>query len=178
MFSFPAWFYQWKKQTICVIQFTVLIWCTFGHRKCFNQTHCVNYFTNIHFVCLAVLPMNKSDTMCWAYIYSTCKYSCHDWCSVYWFLIHCIINHLSSIWYHYMGGLVLACCIIPGPGSLIHFLRYIYQKLELMCSYIDTDLLMTKYLFSMFLLINRKLKCLYIFMFHEMNSDSRIFFKL
>ena len=44
---------------------------------------------------------------------------------------------------------------MPGPESdliffNISFLRYIYQKLELICSYIDTEWFMIKYLLSMF----------------------------
>ena len=32
--------------------------------KWFKQTHCVRYFTNIHFACFTMTPVEKSDTMC------------------------------------------------------------------------------------------------------------------
>ena len=81
--------------------------CWFGVHllieKLFNQTHCVRYFTNIHLGCFTIKPVEKPDTMCWSYIYHTCECSCHDWCSIYWSIVHFLIKNSYSIWYHIMG---------------------------------------------------------------------------
>ena len=104
------------------------------------------------FFCFTVWQMSKADTMCWLYIYCTCESSCHDLCSIYWFLIHCI-----KITYPLFDiTLWLGCTNLFQYSRTwkrfsfikIHFLRYIYQKFELTCSYINTKWLITKSLLS------------------------------
>ena len=79
----------------------------------FEQTHCDRSFTKIHFCCFAIWPINKSDTVCWAYIYRTCGSLCHDWCSIYWFIISFIIKNLSIILYYFMGGSYYSISVCP-----------------------------------------------------------------
>ena len=68
-------------------------------------------------------------------LYNNCQHLCHHWCSIYWFLIHFIINHWSSIWYRLMGRSYYPIVVSPELKNIsfikIYF-RYIYQKLELM----------------------------------------------
>ena len=157
----------------------------------FKQTHCVRYFTNIDLVCFVILPVNKVDTMCWAYMYRTCEYLCHDWYSIYWFLFHYIIKNLSSFYITWWGGLTSLLQYARTwkwfSFVKIHCLRCIYQKYNLcVCIFILNDLWTNIYCLC-FLLINLKLKCLSIFMlftregvvfmFHEITSDSHIFSK-
>ena len=59
-----------------------------------------------------VWPMNKSDTLCRAYIYCTCESSCHHWYSINLFLIHCIIKNLFSNSKHQMTY----CLHFPWPS--------------------------------------------------------------
>ena len=70
----------------------------------FKQTHCIICFTAVSFGCFTIGPINKTYTMCWSYIYCTWKFSCRDWCSIYYFLIRCIINNLSSFCITLWGG--------------------------------------------------------------------------
>ena len=77
-----------------------------------------------------------------------------------WMMFHTLIfdsfynKELTQYFTSFGGEFVIAYWSMPVPESYFHllrlFLRYIYHKLELMCSYIDTEWLLTRYLLSMF----------------------------
>ena len=78
----------------------------------------------------------------------------------FWFILYWITYSVFDItWW--------GCCNNPFKYAwtlkwfkfiTISVLRYIYQKLELMCSYIDTEWLITKYLLSMLFVIQYETK--------------------
>ena len=55
-----------------------------------------------------------------------CHHLCQHWCYIYWFLIHCIINNWSSIWYHLMGRPNYSIAVCPEMKD-ISFIKIVFK---------------------------------------------------
>ena len=100
--------FQWIKQILCVSYLMSWLKVDSVIDQWLKQTLCVSYFTEFIESTFGNWPLIKAETMCYI-SYRVEPQLCHiwqllwqHWCSIYWFLIHCMINNGYSIWYHLM----------------------------------------------------------------------------